>query len=130
MSSYAALHELGQRGRVIERDRGPDPYPRAAGPAPSLEELRRRRGQILTVAARHGARLVRVFGSVARGQQRPGSDLDLLVDLDGRGLIEQAALARELEALLGCPVHVITSSALRAGGDPVRKRIEGEALAL
>ena len=130
MSSYAALHELGDRGWATERRRGPDPYPRAVGPAPSLAELRRRREQILELAARHGAVSVRVFGSVARGEQQAGSDLDVLVELPGRGLIGQAALGRELEQLLGCPVHVIASSALAATADQARERIEAEALAL
>lgn len=130
MSSYTALHELGERGRAAARRRSPDPYPRASGPAPSLAELRRRRDEILDLAQGHGAGAVRVFGSVARGQQRPDSDLDVLVDLPGRGLIEQAALARELEQLLGCPVHVVTVSALSAAEDQTRTRIEAEALTL
>lgn len=130
MSSYGALHELGERGRAVERARGPEPYPRASGPAPSLAELRRRRDQILDVAAAHGAGSVRVFGSVARGQQQPGSDVDVLVDLSGRGLLEQAALARELEQLLGCPVQVVTVSALQAAEQQTRARIEAEALVL
>ena len=82
------------------------------------------------MAAHHGAVSVRVFGSVARGERQAGSDLDVLVGLSGRGLIEQAAVGRELEQLLGCPVHVIASSALAAAEDRARERIEAEALAL
>jgi predicted nucleotidyltransferase len=55
--------------------------------APSTQEtslsqrLQGAREQVLAVAHRHGARNLRIYGSVARGQDRPGSDLDLLVDL-------------------------------------------------
>ena len=131
MSNYAALHELGERGRAAERRRDPDPYPSPSGPAPSLAQLKRQRDQIIAVARRHGALSVRVFGSVARSQQQPGSDLDLLVELDERqGLLTQAALGHELEQLLGCPVHLLTSSALRSARERTRERIEAEALAL
>jgi hypothetical protein len=91
-STYAALHRLGELGRQIDHRRGPDPYPRLSGPAPSLEEVRRRRGEIERLAARHGARGVRVFGSVARGEARPDSDLDVLVEMEQRGMLEQAGL--------------------------------------
>lgn len=77
----------------------------------TLEDLRARRNEILRLAAAHGASNVRVFGSVARGESRPDSDVDFLVDIDTDrrgfeffGLIED--LRRALEALLGCPVDV------------------------
>jgi predicted nucleotidyltransferase len=77
----------------------------------SLEELRARRDEILQIAAAHGARNVRVFGSVARGQARPESDVDFLVDIDTErqgfaffGQIED--LRRALEQLLGCSVDI------------------------
>lgn len=128
---FSALHQLGERGRAIERARGPDPYPRPTGPPPSLEQLRAQRRQIEQLAERHGARRVRVFGSVARGQARPDSDLDLLIDLDGpHGLLDQAALQGDLEQLLDCRVQVLASSALHAAHDGARERIEHEALAL
>ena len=77
---YAALRRMGELGREIERRRGPDPYPRPAGSAPSLEELHQRRDEIEGIATRTGAANVRVFGSVARGDAAPGSDVDFLVD--------------------------------------------------
>jgi hypothetical protein len=49
---YAALRRLGEFGRGIERRRTPDPYPRASGPVPSLQELRGQRGEIERVASR------------------------------------------------------------------------------
>jgi uncharacterized protein len=111
---YTVLHRMGDLGRELERRRRPDPYPRATGPAPSLEHLRHRRDEIERVAAHHGVRMVRVFGSVARGDAGPGSDVDLLVEMGRRrGLLEQAALQGDLEELLGCPVHVVTTGGLR-----------------
>jgi uncharacterized protein len=81
---------------------------------PSLAVLRKRRAQILSVATRRGAHNVRVFGSVARGNQDEESDLDLLVDFDdGVGLFAWAGLIRELEELLGCAVDVVEVASLR-----------------
>lgn len=81
-----------------------------ASKAPTLEALRLRADQIAEIVAAHGGRNVRVFGSVARGQARPGSDVDLLVDLDrGTGLFGLSAMEIELAQLLGCPVDVVTS---------------------
>lgn len=81
---------------------------------PRMANLRAHRDQILKIAQRHGASNVRVFGSVARGQDRPDSDIDLLVDLDVRthGLLPLAAIADELSALLGEPVDVAPADAL------------------
>ena len=65
----------------------------------TLAMVRGKRGRLLDLAARHGARNVRVFGSVARGEADPASDLDLLVDLEpGRSLIDLGALLADLEA--------------------------------
>jgi excisionase family DNA binding protein len=88
---------------------------REGGNAPlSLGALRQRRADIHRVARRHGARNVRVVGSVARGEQRSGSDVDLLVDLEpGRSLFDVAGLHDDLEQLLGLPVDVVTSGAVR-----------------
>jgi uncharacterized protein len=79
------------------------------------ERLQERREEILRAAARYGASNVRIFGSVARGEAGPESDVDVLVDLEpGRSLLDHAALLLELEALLGCPVDVVTERGLRA----------------
>lgn len=88
--------------------------------------LRERREEILSVAARHGASNVRVYGSVARGEARPASDIDLLVDMEeGRSLLDLAALHLELEELLGYPVEIGTGVKPR-----LRERVESEAVAL
>ncbi|MGH2739032.1 MAG: helix-turn-helix domain-containing protein [Actinomycetota bacterium] len=77
--------------------------------------LRERRQTILDIAAKHRARNVRVVGSVARNEEGPGSDLDLLVDMDPGGtLLDQVRLRRELAESLGVRVDVITSGGLLA----------------
>jgi predicted nucleotidyltransferase len=76
--------------------------------------LKSRREEILQLAAQNGAYNVRVFGSVARGESRPDSDIDFLVNLEaGRSLLDLARLLRQLEALLDCPVDVMTEAGLR-----------------
>ena len=77
------------------------------------ETLHAHRRAILELATRHGARNVRVFGSIARGEDRPDSDVDLLVDVEpGRSLLDVIALEQDLEALLGRPVDVQTDGGL------------------
>ena len=81
----------------------------------TLEELRQRhRNGILALAAAHGARNVRVFGSIARGEQQQGSDVDLLVDFEpGRSLLALTGLTLDLERALNCKVDVVSSRGLR-----------------
>jgi uncharacterized protein len=82
--------------------------------APALADLRRRRAEILAAAAARGARRVRVFGSVARGDASASSDVDFLVDLeDGRSLFDLGGLLMDLRDLLGCEVDVTTEAGLR-----------------
>jgi predicted nucleotidyltransferase len=94
----------------------------------SLEALRSHRQKILELAARHGARNVRVFGSTVRGDAGPQSDIDLLVDVEqGRTLLDLIAFEQELEEMLGCSVQVLTD----AGLSPyLQERILAEAAAL
>ena len=81
---------------------------------PRMAKLRLNRDRIRRAAHKHGATNVRVFGSVARGQDRADSDIDLLVDMDvrSRGLFPLAALGDELTALLGEQVDVVPVDAL------------------
>lgn len=68
---------------------------------------------IVRVAQAHGAMSVRVFGSRARGDAGPESDLDLLVTLEpGRGLLDLVAIKQDLEDLLRFPVDVVTEASL------------------
>jgi predicted nucleotidyltransferase len=74
---------------------------------------RLRRVEILELAARHGAHNVRVCGSIARGDNRATSDVDLLVDMEpARTLLDLIALEQDLEAVLGRPVDVLTEAGL------------------
>lgn len=71
------------------------------------------REEILRIAARHGAATVRVFGSVARGDARPDSDIDFLVELErGRSLMDLGGLLSDLEELLGRRVDVVEPAGL------------------
>jgi len=73
-----------------------------------------RREQVLAVAARNHAHRVRLFGSVARGDDRPDSDIDLLVDFDlDSSLFDLMRMTRELEELLGHPVDVVSTAGLK-----------------
>jgi predicted nucleotidyltransferase len=80
----------------------------------TLEELlKEKREEILRLCAKYGARNVRVFGSVARGEAEEYSDLDFLVDLEpGRTLLDLGGLHAELEELLGRRVDVVTERGL------------------
>lgn len=72
-----------------------------------LDLIRRHRSEILDRASEHGARNVRVFGSAARGDAGPTSDLDLLVEMEaGRSLLDFVGLWQELEDLLGLNVDL------------------------
>jgi len=87
--------------------------------------LKARRKEILELASRNGAENVRVFGSVARGEERPDSDIDFLVNLQsGRSLLDLARLLRELKALLGRDVDVVTEAGLRTR---IKQRVLKEA---
>jgi len=78
------------------------------------EVLADKREDLLRIAERYGARDVRVFGSLARGEAGPESDVDLLVKLaPGVTLLKHAALVRELEALLGRRVDLVSERGLR-----------------
>lgn len=92
------------------------------------ELLREKREEILRLCAKYGARNVRVFGSVARGEADERSDLDFLVEMEhGRSLLDLGGLQYDLEKLLGRPVDVVTDQGLRAR---IRDRILREAMPL
>lgn len=85
------------------------------------------RDQVVATVAAAGGSHVRVFGSVARGQDREGSDIDLLVTLpDGIDLFRLVALEQQLEDLLGVPVDIIDDRSRGA----VFERALREAIAL
>jgi hypothetical protein len=91
----------------------------------TLMDLQDKRLEILRIAASHGARNVRLFGSNARGEDRPDSDLDILVDMDsGRSLLDLVGLGQDLEDLLRRKVDVLTENSVHPA---LRARILAEA---
>jgi len=77
------------------------------------QSLQAKRQEILRIAARHGAGNVRVFGSVARGDSRPDSDVDFLVEMEpGRSLLDIGALLMDLQQLLGRSVDIVEPDGL------------------
>jgi uncharacterized protein len=96
------------------------------GPQATL--LRRHRRRILDAARARGVHRVRVFGSVARGEGTPRSDVDFLVELDrGRTLLDLAAFRREAEEITGLSVDVATPDMLK---DRVREEVLVQAVPL
>lgn len=78
-----------------------------------LQRLRAKRAEVLRIATKHGAENIRIFGSVVRGDDQPQSDIDLLVSVGQKtSAFFPGGLVAELEALLGCPVDVVTEKGL------------------
>lgn len=105
------LRAAGQRVRLATEPTGVP----AAPASERMRRLRAHRAQIERAVRRAGARNVRVFGSVARGQDRPDSDVDLLVDFDVRrhGAMPLIRLRRQLDELLEEHVDLVTADLLR-----------------
>ena len=93
-----------------------------------LELLKQKRDDIQRVATKHGAYNIRVFGSVARGEARPDSDIDLLIE---KGPTTSswfpAGLVLDLEEMLGRRVEIVTETALNPD---LRERVHREAIPL
>ena len=101
------------------------PTRRTHGHSNLLSDKRR---DILRIAAQYGAGQVRVFGSLARGEAGPDSDVDILVTLEpGRSLLDLIALKQDLEDLLGCKVDVVTEAAV---SPYIRAQVLRDAIAL
>lgn len=90
--------------------------------------LKNQREEILRIATAHGARNIRVFGSVSRGEAGPQSDVDILVKLEpGRSLLDVVAIKQDLEDLLGCQVDVVTEESI---SPYIRDQVLKEAVSL
>jgi len=86
------------------------------------------RERILQIAEQYGAQKVRVFGSVARGQDDADSDIDFLVDMEpGRSLFDLGGLLMDLEKLLNSKVDIVTERGLK---ERIRDRVVNEAVLL
>ena len=89
------------------------------------QTLAAKRDDVLALAAARGVTRLRVFGSVARGQDQEGSDLDLLVDLPaGASLLKLVGLQLEMEDTLGLKVDLCTERELHPA---LKQRILQEA---
>ena len=93
-----------------------------------LEHIHENRDAVLAIAERYGATNVRIFGSVARGEDDDQSDIDFLIDFaPGRSLFDLGALLMELNTLLGKQVDVTTEKGLKRR---IRERVLREAVSL
>jgi len=111
---------------VVDIRRRPQHLSRLSGPVG--RKVRRRRRQLIAAAATLDVTNLRVFGSVARGEDRPDSDVDLLADLPpGMGLLGLGRVQEKLEAIIGSPVDLVPAADLKPA---VRARAERELVAL
>jgi predicted nucleotidyltransferase len=126
LPTLAALVDATGYKLVMSVRRQPQLMSRLSGPVG--RRVRRHRHDVVAAAAAHGVRNLRVFGSVARGQDRPDSDVDLIVDLPaGMSLFGLGRVQAELEAILGTWVDLVPAQDLKPG---VRARVEHELVAL
>ncbi len=92
------------------------------------EQLKLKRAEILRLAEKHGAKNIRIFGSVARGEAERESDLDILVEMgEDHTPFFPGGLLADLEELLGCKVEAVTENALHWY---IRERVLKEAIPL
>lgn len=92
------------------------------------DDITQKREDVLRLATEHGARNVRLFGSAARGDAGPDSDVDILVDMEpGRSLFDVGGLLMDLQDLLGRRVDIVTEKALHWY---IRDRVLKEAVPL
>ncbi len=98
-----ALEGLGLDIKIVERHK------------PEMrEQIGAHKLLLRTIATAHGVRSLSLFGSAARGDARPGSDLDFLVELEnGRSLVDLVGVKHDLESLFGTPVDVFTRRSLK-----------------
>jgi uncharacterized protein len=126
LPTLARLIDAAGSDLVVDVRQQPPQLGRLSGPVGRA--VRRKRQDLVAAAAAHQVTNLRVFGSVARGEDRPDSDVDLLVDLPPHmGLLGLGRLQAELEAILGAKVDLVSASDLKPA---VRARAERELVAL
>lgn len=126
LSTLAAL--VSATGLELEVQVRQPPRRLAGLTGPLGRQVRRHRRDLVAAAAAHGVSNLRVFGSVARGDDQPNSDVDLLADLPADlGLLGLGRVQAELEAILDARVDLVPASDLKP---EVRRRVEGESVAL
>jgi predicted nucleotidyltransferase len=110
----------------IQQQQQPPQLSRLSGPVG--RQVRRKRRDLVAAAAAHEVTNLRVFGSAARGEDRPDSDVDLLVDLSpDMGLLGLGRVQADSEAILGAKVDLVPASNLKPA---VRARAERDLVAL
>lgn len=126
LPTLATLIEAAGYELVTDVRRPPRRLARLTGPVG--QRVRRKRRELVSAAAAHGVTNLRVFGSVARGQDRPDSDVDLLADLPaGMSLFGLARVQEELEAIAGARVDLIPAADLKPA---VRARVAPDTVPL
>ena len=126
LPTLAKLIDAAGCDLVVDIQHQPPQLSRLSGPVG--RQVRRKRRDLVAAAAAHDVTNLRVFGSVARGEDRPGSDVDLLVDLPPDiGLLGLGRVQAELEAILGTKVDLVPASDLKPA---VRAHAERDLVAL
>jgi hypothetical protein len=126
LPTLARLIDAAGSDLVVDIRQQPPQLSRLSGPVG--RQVRRRRRDLVVAAAVHEVTNLRVFGSVARGEDRPDSDVDLLVDVPpDMGLLGLGRVQAELEAILGATVDLVPASDLKP---EVRVRAERDLVAL
>jgi predicted nucleotidyltransferase/DNA-binding XRE family transcriptional regulator len=112
LPTLARLIEAAGYELVVDIRQQPSELSKLSGPVG--RKVRRRRRDLVAAAAAHDVTNLRVFGSVARGQDRPDSDVDLLADLPpGMGLLGLGRVQADLEVILGSRVDLIPAGDLK-----------------
>jgi uncharacterized protein len=126
LPTLAKLIDAAGADLVVDIQQQPPELSRLSGPVG--RRVRRKRRDLVAAAAAHDVTNLRVFGSVARGEDRPDSDVDLLVDLPPHmGLLGLGQVQADLEAILGTKVDLVPANDLKPA---VRARAERDLLAL
>ena len=126
LPTLARLIDAAGADLVVDIQQQPPQLSRLSGPVGRQVRLKRR--DLAAAAAAHDVTNLRVFGSVARGEDRPDSDVDLLVDLPPHmGLLGLGRVQADLEAILGTKVDLVPANDLKPA---VRARAERDLVAL